>query len=138
MIQIVTKVYLFNCALFNPKKMKKHVKKNECMINLGVTFRVLRLRKGYRSAEQFSYEHDLNRTAYWRWENGENITMKNFLRLCEIHSLSPTALFELVERRGGFFISTQSISLVSEPIHESRETASKSEVNASNQNQNQL
>lgn len=74
------------------------------MINLGVTFRVLRLKKGYRSAEQFSYEFDLNRTAYWRWENGENITMKNFLRLCEIHNISPTSLFELVERRGGFRI----------------------------------
>jgi len=74
-------------AIFTKKKMKNPSKKSECMINLGVTFRVLRLKKGYRSAEQFSYEFDLNRTAYWRWENGENITMKNFLRLCEIHNI---------------------------------------------------
>jgi transcriptional regulator with XRE-family HTH domain len=93
--------------------MKKTIKKPECMINLGVTLRILRLRKGYRSAEQFSYEYDLNRTAYWRWENGENITMKNFLRLCEIHNISPKSLFELVERRGSFSIEQHGI--VSEP-----------------------
>lgn len=108
------------------------------MINLGVTFRILRLQKGYRSAEQFSYEHDLNRTAYWRWENGENITMKNLLRLCEIHRLYPTALFELVERRGGFLISNQSISIASEPSHEPRDSTPNSEFNASSQNQNLL
>jgi hypothetical protein len=100
--------------IFHQKTMKKPQKKSENMINLGVTLRVLRLRMGYRSAEHFSYEFDLNRTAYWRWENGENITMKNFLRLCEIHNISPKTLFELVERRGGFNINNQ--PCVKEPL----------------------
>ena len=64
---------------------------------LGSILRQLRMHKGYKSAEVFSYEHDLNRTAYWRWENGENITMKNFLRLCQIHQISPRDLFELID-----------------------------------------
>ena len=64
---------------------------------LGSILRQLRMHKGYKSAEVFSYEHDLNRTAYWRWENGENITMKNFLRLCHIHQITPRDLFSLID-----------------------------------------
>lgn len=105
------------------------------MINLGVTFRVLRLKKGYRSAEQFSYEFDLNRTAYWRWENGENITMKNFLRLCEIHNISPTSLFELVERRGGFRIVQTPPPIASEPSQDLQKSNNPTPVSGSNQNQ---
>lgn len=73
--------------------------KNELMFALGSTFRQLRMKKGFKSAELFSYENDLNRTAYWRWENGENITMKNFLKLCNIHKLTPRQVFEIVENR---------------------------------------
>jgi hypothetical protein len=78
--------------------MKKE-NKDEMLHNLGSTFRQLRMRKGYKSAEIFSYEFELNRTAYWRWENGENITMKNFFKLCNIHKLSPKELFEILERK---------------------------------------
>lgn len=79
--------------------MKSTQHKNEMLFNLGSTFRQLRMRKGFKSAEIFSYEHDLNRTAYWRWENGQNITMKNFLRLCEIHGLAPQEMFEMTSSR---------------------------------------
>ena len=73
--------------------MKTKNIKNEMLFNLGSTLRVLRMKKGFKSAEVFSYENDLNRTAYWRWENGENITMKNFFKLCDIHDISPKELF---------------------------------------------
>ncbi|MFN8165251.1 MAG: hypothetical protein U0X76_03530 [Bacteroidia bacterium] len=73
--------------------------KQQALIDLGSTLRQLRMIKGFKSAELFSYENDLNRTAYWRWENGENMTMKNFLRLCEIHSISPKDVFEIVENK---------------------------------------
>ena len=79
--------------------MKSKNVKNEQLSNLGSTLRQLRLRKGFKSAEVFSYENELNRTAYWRWENGENITMRNFLRLCEIHEISPKELFELIDTK---------------------------------------
>jgi transcriptional regulator with XRE-family HTH domain len=74
-------------------------RKNEDLINLGVILRILRQRKGYKSAEHFSYDNDLNRTAYWRWENGENMTMKSFLRLCRIHKITPKELFELLQNK---------------------------------------
>lgn len=69
------------------------------MINLGSTLRQLRMKKGFKSAEVFSFENDLNRTAYWRWENGQNITMKNLLRLCDIHKISPKDLFEIIDNK---------------------------------------
>ena len=76
-----------------------HNHKNEMLLSLGSTFRQLRMIKGFKSAEIFSYENDLNRTAYWRWENGENMTMKNFFKLCTIHNISPKDLFEIIERK---------------------------------------
>lgn len=71
--------------------------KDEMLINLGVAIRKLRIKKGYKSAELFSYENNLNRTAYWRWENGQNLTMKNFFKLCSIHKLTPKDFFDSME-----------------------------------------
>ena len=87
----------------NLKHMKtKTQKKEELLINLGVIFRQLRIQKGYSSAEQFSFDFDLNRTAYWRWENGENITMLNFVKLCSIYNVSPKEIFEMYEKKYKF------------------------------------
>jgi transcriptional regulator with XRE-family HTH domain len=92
-------------------------KKSEELINLGVVFRILRQKKGYKSAEQFSYDNDLNRTAYWRWENGENMTMKSFLRLCTIHNITPRELFEYMQNKFKYDLTVNS-SLVSESSEE--------------------
>jgi hypothetical protein len=91
--------------------MKKN-RKDETLSQLGSTFRQLRMRKGFKSAEIFSYENDLNRTAYWRWENGENITMKNFLKLCHIHKMSPLELFHMLENKD---VKAQREILMNEP-----------------------
>ena len=87
--------------------------KDEMLINLGIVIRRLRLNKGFKSAELFSYENNLNRTAYWRWENGQNITMKNFFKICCIHDLSPRQVFELMENR---YKGLSSLSIASEPF----------------------
>ena len=82
------------------------------MNNLGSTLRQLRMRKGFKSAEVFSFENDLNRTAYWRWENGQNITIKNLLKLCEIHKISPKELFEIIDNK---YSVESKMSLINEP-----------------------
>lgn len=97
-VHLLTRLHNYVCINFKNRKMKKE-NKNELLFNLGSTFRQLRMRKGFKSAEIFSYENDLNRTAYWRWENGENMTMKNFFKLCNIHNLSPKELFEILENK---------------------------------------
>jgi transcriptional regulator with XRE-family HTH domain len=66
--------------------------------SVGKILRELRIKKGYTSAEIFSYDFEINRTNYWRWENGQNITLKNIFRICEIHEITASELFELVER----------------------------------------
>ena len=90
---------------------KKHPK-DEKLIDLGIIIRRLRLTKGFKSAELFSYENNLNRTAYWRWENGQNITMKNFFRICSIHNMSPKQVFELMEPK---YDGKSQMSIASEP-----------------------
>lgn len=96
-------LFSFWICIFLSSKIRNNMKskntKHELLYDLGSTLRQLRMRKGFKSAEIFSYENDLNRTAYWRWENGENITMKNFFKLCDIHNISPRELFELSENR---------------------------------------
>lgn len=79
--------------------MKTTIKKDEQLINLGVIIRNLRLKQGFKSAEMFSYENNLNRTAYWRWENGQNITMKNFFKICSIHNIQPSEFFSIMETK---------------------------------------
>src|SRR3954469_4491603 len=90
----------------------KGKQKDEMLYNIGSTLRQLRMRKGFKSAEIFSYENDLNRTAYWRWENGENITMKNLLKLCVIHDITPVQLFSLIE---GKYTEQNKEKLLNEP-----------------------
>lgn len=88
--------------------------KDEVLFSIGSTLRQLRMKKGFKSAEVFSYENDLNRTAYWRWENGENITMKNFLKLCKIHQMSPKEIFEIIEHKK--YLRSNNITIVNEPV----------------------
>jgi hypothetical protein len=64
---------------------------------VGTVLKELRLKKGYSSAENFSYDFELNRSNYWRWENGRNITLKNIFKICEIHQISVKDFFELIE-----------------------------------------
>lgn len=95
--------------IFDETIQKTMKAKNELMFALGSTLRQLRMRRGFKSAELFSYENDLNRTAYWRWENGENITMKNFLKLCSIHKISPKQVFEIIETKSYSIIQSQGL-----------------------------
>jgi len=94
-------IYQLKTKIFLVYKIKQMESKNQnaILINLGSTLRQLRMRKGFKSAEVFSFENELNRTAYWRWENGKNITMKNLLRLCDIHKISPKELSEIIENK---------------------------------------
>ena len=65
---------------------------------IGNILRELRLKKGYSSAENFSYDYELNRSNYWRWENGQNMTLKTIFRICEIHEISVKDFFDLIEK----------------------------------------
>ena len=80
-------------------KTSNPIHNHEQLKHVGIIIRELRIKKGYSAAETFSYDFELNRTNYWRWENGHNITLKNIFRICEIHQIRPTDFFEMIERR---------------------------------------
>ena len=53
----------------------------------------------YKSAEydlkeqKFSNEKGINRSVYQRWESGEDLNLTSFLKLCDMHHISASALF---------------------------------------------
>ncbi len=71
----------------------------EMQSKIGSQLRILRINAGYVAGEKFSLDNGLNRTSYWAWENGRNITIQSFLRLLEIHNLTPVEFFKLIEER---------------------------------------
>jgi transcriptional regulator with XRE-family HTH domain len=59
------------------------------MEDIGRRVRELRIKKGYTSAENFAYDHDLPRVHYWRIERGKvNITIKSLHRILSIHKIT--------------------------------------------------
>lgn len=69
----------------------------EIMLSIGVTLRKLRIQKGYKCAELFAFTYQLNRSAYYGWENGKNITLKKLIIACDALDLSLLEFFQLVK-----------------------------------------
>jgi len=69
----------------------------EIMLSIGVTLRKLRLQKGYKNAECFAFTYQINRSAYYGWENGKNISVKKLIIVCEALDMSLLEFFQLVK-----------------------------------------
>jgi predicted transcriptional regulator len=54
----------------------------------------IRIDKGFSSYENFAYQYDLPRVQYWRMEKGTNFTIKNLLKILEIHQISVEDFFK--------------------------------------------
>ena len=54
----------------------------------------IRIEKGFSSYENFAYQNDLPRVQYWRMEKGTNFTIKNLLRILEIHNITIEDFFK--------------------------------------------
>lgn len=61
---------------------------------IGDKLKKLRLRAGYKSAETFAYDNELNRVQYWRIEKGANFTMDSLSRVLDIHKISLEEFFK--------------------------------------------
>jgi transcriptional regulator with XRE-family HTH domain len=56
---------------------------------IGTKLKLLRLKNGYTSYENFAITHELSRMQYWRIEKGlTNITIKSLLKILHIHKIS--------------------------------------------------
>ena len=67
------------------------------LLNIGTAIRKLRIEKGYTCAEYFAFTHQLNRSAYYGWENGKNISIKKLILVCEAHDISLLEFFQYVK-----------------------------------------
>lgn len=67
------------------------------MLNIGSAIRKLRVKKGYKCAEYFAYQYQLNRSAYYGWENGKNISIKKLILVCEALDISLLEFFQVVK-----------------------------------------
>lgn len=54
---------------------------------VGTALRDLRKNAGYKSYEQFAYEHKISRIQYWKMENGNNFTLKSLLTVLNAHKI---------------------------------------------------
>lgn len=69
-------------------KMSKSKDYDKVVVAIGAKLKKLRVEKGYTSYENFAYENDLPRVQYWRMEKGTNFTIKNLLKILEIHKIT--------------------------------------------------
>jgi transcriptional regulator with XRE-family HTH domain len=62
--------------------------------DVGHRLKVLRLKNGFLSCEDFAYKYDLPRTHYWKMENGKtNVTLKSLLKILHIYDLTLVDFF---------------------------------------------
>lgn len=54
----------------------------------------LRIASGYSSYETFAFDKEINRVQYWKIESGQNITLKTFFKILQIHNLTPEEFFK--------------------------------------------
>jgi transcriptional regulator with XRE-family HTH domain len=82
-----------------PRRMEEGISPSDLrnmMLSVGSAMRKLRIQKGYKCAEYFAYEYQLNRSAYYGWENGKNISIKKLILVCEALDMSLLEFFQLV------------------------------------------
>jgi transcriptional regulator with XRE-family HTH domain len=76
------------------------------LVEIGELLIELRKRKGYSSHESFALDYDLPRVQYWRLEKGKtNFTIRSLIRILEIHNLTVTQFFVLIEERNKVRVS---------------------------------
>lgn len=73
--------------------MKDNKNHNITIERIASKLKRLRLQKGYTSYETFAYDHELPRVQYWRMEKGTNFTIKNLLKILDIHQISIEEFF---------------------------------------------
>ena len=64
--------------------MAKHDKKTEQKLDqLGARIKALRIAAGYTNYEKFSYEHDISRSQFGRYENGQDMKFSSLLKVLD-------------------------------------------------------
>jgi transcriptional regulator with XRE-family HTH domain len=63
------------------------------LANLGNRIKALRKAKGYQNYEQFAYKHEISRSQYGRYENGEDLRFSSLLKVLKALDVSLEEFF---------------------------------------------
>lgn len=50
-------------------------------VQLGQRIKALRVAKGHKNYEKFAFEHNISRSQYWRYEQGEDLKFSSLVRI---------------------------------------------------------
>lgn len=68
--------------------MELSVKNEKRLIKIGERLRELRIKAGYKSYENFAFDHEINRVQYGRMEKGANTTLASLLKILDVHKIT--------------------------------------------------
>jgi hypothetical protein len=77
--------------------MHQSNKYESVLLKIGSTIKLLRVKAGYTSYEQFAWDNEISRVQYWKMEKGTNITLVSLLKVLDAHKISLLDFFEMVE-----------------------------------------
>lgn len=64
------------------------------MLKIGAKLRELRIKKGYKSYENFAFDHGMTRQTVGRAEQGKNITIETLIKILRIHKITLEEFFK--------------------------------------------
>ncbi len=68
-------------------------KKDANIQKLAKRIKAIRKAKGYSNADFFAYEHDISRSQYSRYEQGEDIRFSSLMKLIKAFKMTPEEFF---------------------------------------------
>lgn len=66
----------------------------EIIKKIGERIKQLRKKAGYSSLEKFSYEYEINRTQYARYERGEDMRISSLMKVLAAHEMTLGEFFK--------------------------------------------
>lgn len=63
------------------KKSPKSIDLEKSLTQLGERIKQLRIDRGYSSYEQFAFEHEISRSQFGRYENGEDLRFSSLIKV---------------------------------------------------------
>ncbi|MEC3906119.1 helix-turn-helix transcriptional regulator [Tamlana sp. 2201CG12-4] len=78
------------------KKQKKKSKSpytEEQLLKVGNRLKQIRIEKGFSNYENFAFTHDLPRSQYGRYENGEDMRLSSLIKVLEAMEVSLEEFF---------------------------------------------
>ena len=84
---------LFYAMTMKSKKATIPLSGDALQKRLGARIRSLREQKGYTNYEKFAYAHDISRSQFGRYENGEDMRFSTLIRIVKAFDMTLEEFF---------------------------------------------